>query len=65
MQLKTINGVDQFTFCCLQWSPYLMGDVKGKTSEEIWNGDGAKEFEAALFDDPTNIATAEFAQLSS
>ena len=50
MQLKTINGVDQFTFCCLQWSPYLMGDVKGKTSEEIWNGDGAKEFRRSIID---------------
>ena len=50
MQLKTINGVDQFTFCCLQWSPYLMGDVKGKTAEEIWNGDGAKEFRRSIVD---------------
>ena len=27
-----------------------MGDVKGKTSEEIWNGDGAKEFRRSIID---------------
>jgi molybdenum cofactor biosynthesis enzyme MoaA len=50
MQLKTINGIDQFTFCCLQWSPYLMGDMKGKTSDEIWNSEGAKEFRRSIVD---------------
>lgn len=50
MQLKTINQEDTFTFCCMQWSPYLMGPLSGISHEEAWNGAPAKEFRRSILD---------------
>ncbi|MDA7685199.1 SPASM domain-containing protein [bacterium] len=50
MQLKTINSEDTMTFCCLQWSPYVMGSIKSKSHEDVWNGDGAKEFRKSILE---------------
>ena len=48
MQLKTINSEDTMTFCCLQWSPYVMGSIESKNHDDVWNGAGAKEFRKSI-----------------
>ncbi|HJN34171.1 MAG TPA: hypothetical protein QF700_08650 [Prochlorococcus sp.] len=50
MQLKTISREETMTFCCLQWSPYLMGSIDFKTHEDVWNGAAAKEFRKSILD---------------
>ncbi|WP_063395540.1 radical SAM protein [Prochlorococcus sp. MIT 1306] len=50
MELKTIAGRDQFTFCCLQWSPYLITGLDLHKDEDIWNSEGAREFRKSILD---------------
>lgn len=50
MQLKAVNTKDTLSFCCLQWSPYLMSPITDKNHEEVWNGDGAKEFRRSIIE---------------
>lgn len=50
MQLKTIDGKDHMSFCCLQWSPYLMDPIADKQHDETWNSNGAKEFRRSIIE---------------
>lgn len=50
MQLKTISGKDSMSFCCLQWSPYLMDPIADKQHDDTWNGSGAKEFRRSIIE---------------